>query len=74
MSEIDHDRLDQILSWAPQVCEGDGVAEKFEGLRRLGAKLSRSQARRAAHLERHLDAGVLVCDCFWSFRTDLLGR
>lgn len=60
---VNHERLDQVLSWAYQVGSGTTTAEEFEGLRRLD-KLSLAQWRRMQHLERHLDAEELVCDCY----------
>lgn len=40
------------------------TAEEFELLRRVGSKLSHSQHDRMQHLEQHLDAGELLCNCY----------
>lgn len=68
---INHNRLDQITNWSPVLGCEPTVAEEFEALRKF-AKRSRGQQRRIEHLERHLDAGELICDCYEEFRTDLL--
>lgn len=73
VSKIDHDRLDQIQNWSAVLGSVHTAAEEFEALRKID-KQSRSQRRRVQHLERHLDAGEVVCDCYEQVRSDRLGR
>lgn len=63
-------RIDQVTNGSCLLkCEPTAAAE-FEALRKI-PKLGRGQARRIKHLERHLDAGELICDCYEKLRTDL---
>jgi hypothetical protein len=42
----------------------DNLAGRFEHFRQLGPKLSLTQKKWMDHLERHLDAGDVVCTHF----------
>lgn len=38
--------------------------EEFDIIRRRGPKLSMAQVKRMQHLENHLDAGDVICNCY----------
>lgn len=73
---LDHDRFDQVLSWAPFLgVDSDKVVNELSGLRSLSMPdRDRERRRRAEHLQRHIDAGEVICDCYEEARTDRLGR
>lgn len=68
---MNHERLDAVLTWAPQLKVADTCSAEFEALRKI-EKQSRTQRRRAEHLERHLDAKEDVCDCYEKVRRDII--
>lgn len=71
MSGNNHKRLDALMSWAPLLQVGDTCEEEFEALRKI-PRQSTAQRRRAVHLEKHLDAGEIVCDCYENVRRDII--
>lgn len=42
----------------------ESLADEFERLRKAGPKWSRSQFKRMAHIEMHLDRGDIICNCY----------
>lgn len=67
-----HSRLDQITNWSCYLKCGATAAEELEAFRKLD-KYTRAQKRRVEHLQRHVDAGDVICNCYEEVRTDLLG-
>jgi hypothetical protein len=63
MTGINHKRLDEVLTWAPQLQVEATCAAEFEALRRVG-KPGEAQRRRMEHLEKHLDRGDVICECY----------
>lgn len=64
-------RLEALQRQSYNLGCADRADAEFEALRKLGPKLSRAQSRRMRHLERHLDLGENVCDCYETLRTDV---
>lgn len=60
---IAHDRLDAILNWTVALQVENTCQAEFDALRKQD-KISRRQLRRISHLERHLDIGDLICECY----------
>ena len=60
---INHERLDALQTWAPQLKVEPTCAAEFEALRRI-PKHSIAQDRRVQHLEYHLDRGDTICECY----------
>lgn len=60
-SREDWEKLLGPINW-PKVIEN--LAEEFESLRRQGPKWSQAQISLMSHIEKHLDAGDVVCRCY----------
>lgn len=60
---IAHDRLDAVLNWTVVLQVENKCEAEFDALRRL-PKISGRQRRRISHLEKHLDAGDVICECY----------
>ena len=60
---MNYKRIDAVMSWAPVLNVENTCSDEVNALQKLD-RLGRAQTRRVRHLQKHLERGDNVCDCY----------